>query len=331
MDSEKTAEKMTATERSQKAKKAAQARWDALENIDVGSLAKATHQGTLTIVKNGPEIPCAVLQDGTRLLSSRGFLKALGRPWRGVYKSDRTNMPNFLAAKNLQPFISDELRAVLNPVTYLADTGSIRTGYKAELLPMVCDVYLKARDAKSLTWKQVNNAHAYDILMRGLAHVGIIALVDEATGFQADRARDALAKILEKFIVKELRAWTKTFPVEFYEQIFRLKDWRFDQLSSKRPGVIGHYTNNFIYRRLAPGVLAELRKKNPTVDGRRKTKHFQWLTGDVGHPKLRSHIDGVLALMRASGSFEEFKKLLNNSFPLKEEADLGFEIEYTDD
>jgi hypothetical protein len=39
-------------------------------------------------------------------------------------------------------------------------------------------------------------------LLRGFARVGIIALVDEATGFQRDRTKDALSKILEAYIAK---------------------------------------------------------------------------------------------------------------------------------
>ncbi len=74
-------------------------------------------------------------------------------------------------------------------------------------------------------------------------------------------------------------------------------------------------------------MLKELREKNPVVDGRRKHKHFQWLTGDVGHPKLRSHLDGVLALMRVSDTRTQFEKLLNKAFPMYETTELGLEIE----
>lgn len=54
-----------------------------------------------------------------------------------------------------------------------------------------------------------------EILMRGFARVGIVALIDEVTGYQRDRKRDALAAILEKYIAKEMRPWLKTFQLEF--------------------------------------------------------------------------------------------------------------------
>jgi ATP-dependent DNA ligase len=43
----------------------------------------------------------------------------------------------------------------------------------------------------------------------------ISALVDEATGYQKERAADALARILEAFIAKELQPWIKTMFPQF--------------------------------------------------------------------------------------------------------------------
>jgi hypothetical protein len=76
--------------------------------------------------------------------------------------------------------------------------GGKAWGYRADLLPKVCAVYLKARDKKQLLDSQEPVAIACDILVRGLAQVGIIALVDEATGYQRDRAADALARYLKR-------------------------------------------------------------------------------------------------------------------------------------
>ena len=84
----------------------------------------------------------------------------------------------------------------------------------------------------------------------------------------------------------------------------------------KRPQVIGHYTNNLVYDRIAPGVLAELRERNPVLpQGWQKNRHHQWFTPQFGHPKLRMHIEGVTALMRAAGSWESFKRALDRAYP----------------
>src|SRR5207248_2037681 len=173
------------------------------------------------------------------------------------------NRPGFLSANNINPFISDDLRRSWNPIPFRLPKGSggykgnIAFGYPAELLPKVCDVFLDAEETDALTGGQKHIAVQAKILMRGLAHVGIVALVDEATGYQDERARDALAKILEAFIAKELRPWVRTFPTEFYKEMFRLRKIPYRE-DVKRPQYIGVLTNDLVYSRLAPGVLDEL-------------------------------------------------------------------------
>jgi len=78
------------------------------------------------------------------------------------------------------------------------------------------------------------------------------------------------------------------------------------------------WTNDIVYERLAPGLLRELHKRNPTYRPRqRRHKHFQWLTEEVGEPKLKSHFDGILALMRAAPNWRRFKDMLNRAYPKK--------------
>lgn len=266
------------------------------------------------------EIPCYVLEDETRVLSQQGFLEAVGRAPKakgghGAQTVDQ--LPAFLAARNLKPFIDENLAKSTTPIPFRAVAGQRAYGYRAELLPEVCDVYLRAREARALLPRQEHIAARAEILIRGLAAVGIIGLVDEATGYQKIREQRALATILEKFIAKELQPWTLTFPYEFYEEIFRLKRWPGPD-GVRRPSVIGHYTNDIVYKRIAPGILDELREQNPTLPGgrRRSTHHHRLFTPDFGHPKLREHLAAVTALMRASSTWAVFKRHLDRAFPL---------------
>jgi hypothetical protein len=316
------AESLSAEQRSEIAKTASAARWN---------LPRATHKGILNIPGVTEDIECHILPDGTRLLSRISVLKAIGRTGKakgGRAFDDEFKLPVFLTAKNLKPFINNDLAMNSKPIIFIPHgSGSSIIGYKAELLPQICEVFLKLRDEGEPLESQMNIVKQSDILMRGLAHVGIIALVDEATGYQYDRARDALAKILEKFIAKELQPWTRAFPLEFYKEIFRLRNWPFDPASMRSPRVLGKYTNNIVYARLAPGVLEELRKKTPVVDGRRKHKMYRWLTGEIGHPKLLAHLEGVKIVMRESQTWDEFLKKLNKYYPIIETTELGFAIE----
>lgn len=295
--------------KSEIAKIAADARW---------STPRAAYEGDLHI--GDLELPSAVLQDGRRVLISKAFLTALGRPWKGTYqKSDR---PNFVDAKNLDRFISPELESFLEPIEFRNLRGQKVLGYRAELLPLVCDVYLAARLERALTDGQKPIARQAEILTRSLSKIGIVGLVDEATGYQSVRARDELQRILSAYISEELLPWAKRFPDSFYEQLHRVWDWPYRAGDNRRNAYIGKLTNWLIYEQLPPGVLQELREKNPKslVTGRRKATHHQHLTEEIGHANLESQITSVTTLLRATptGKPNFFKKLFATAFPPKQ-------------
>lgn len=298
---------LLSTERKKEiAQKAALARWS-------GHLPDATHEGVLNIA--GMELPVAVTSDGSRLMISKAFMTALGRPWKGSYA--HTELPNFISAKNLSQFITPALRDVLDPVEFINKRGQKAQGYRVELLQLVCEAYLDARNAGNvLTQSQERVAVQSEILLRGFARIGIIGLVDEATGYQRDRATDALAKILEEFIAKELQPWIHTFDEEFYEQLFRLRGLEFPRDTVKRPQYFGHLTNDIVYRRLAPGVLEQLKKTEPKLpSGKRRGKIHQRLTPELGHPKLREHLASVTTIMDLSEDYQDFMQKLNKRHP----------------
>lgn len=280
---------------------------------------RATHVGEISI--GSAIIPCAVLEDGTRVLTQRGFLQAIGRsgqPTSGKGSSVEKMAP-FLDAPNLKPYIDKDLERSSVPIQFRgagAPKGGTAWGYRAELLPQVCEVYLRARDDDELTKAQERFAIACDIVMRGLAHVGIVALVDEATGYQEIRDRNALQEILDKFLRQEFAKWAKRFPDTFYQELFRLRGWQWRGMKVNRPSIVGHYTNDIVYARLAPGVLDELRKINPPDEhGRRTHKHHQWMTDDIGHPALQAHLTGVQAIMRGATSWDNFMRMLQRAYP----------------
>lgn len=278
-------------------------------------MPRATHQGILRIA--GSEMPCAVLDNGTRIISRNAIFRAFGRTKRGRGKDIRVlNMPSFIDAKNLQPFISQDLHGGLKPFQYEDLRGKVVAGYDASILPLICDVYLSARTAGELTESQQRLAVASEMLVRGFAKIGIIALVDEATGYQDVRIRDALQQILDKYLRQEYAKWAKRFPDEFYKEMFRLKGWHWQSISKDRPKLVGRYTADVVYARLAPGVLDELRRKNPVTEtGQRRRRHHQWLTDDIGIPHLSHHLSGVIALMRAASNWDGFKRLLVRAYP----------------
>lgn len=297
----------------------------------LAALPTATHIGELKI--GDLTLPCAVLPDGSRLISQSGITTAFG-PVVGGYqlrkKVDEEHvgaLPPFLSATSLKPFVDNDLRTLVScPKKYKDPRGGpLRLGVDASLLPRICEVWLKAQDARALTKNQTAVAERANILMRGLAHVGIISLVDEATGFQRDREKDALAKILEAFVAKELQPYLKTFPADYYENLFRLYQLPYPPGGNKswRPAFFGHITNDVVYSRLAPELLPELKRMASKAE--KKARLHQWLTQEAGHPKLREHLSSVVTIMKLSKTADEFKRNVNAIHPrFGETKDIDF-------
>jgi len=282
------------------------------------NMEKVTHKGTLRI--GDMDIPCYVTEDGRRVISGRRTQVALGVADDDTnYQISGKRMVRFLEQKSLKPLfnnISD--RSILESIKII-DGKRVIVGYDARLLPHICDVMLKGRRDGVVTGpRQIIITKKCEILLSGFAQVGIIALVDEATGYQEIRDRLALQKILDQYITDEWAKWTKTFPDEFYKELFRLKNIPYppNPKSLKKPSYVGHWTNDVIYSRLAPGVLNELRKKNPRQpSGSRKRKFHQYLTRDIGHPTLKEHLSNVIFLMKSCTNWNDFKRRLSRAKP----------------
>jgi hypothetical protein len=306
------AEVLPAEKRAEIARRAAAARWTT-------PILQATHGSQDHPLRIGDvEIPCYVLEDGTRMLSQRGLIGGLGmKPGGSSHGADRLAL--FFAGKGISPFVSNDLMTTIqNPIRFRSPSkGPITYGYPATILADICDAVLAARKAGALQSQQLHIAERCEILVRGFARVGIIALVDEATGYQNDRAADSLARILEAFIAKELQPWVRTFPPDFYQEMFRLRGLEYPTTTVQRPQYFGVLTNNIVYKRLAPGVLDELKKVTErNEEGRPKHKYFQKLTSNVGYPKLREHLGSVVTIMKLSENYADFTEKLDRIHPV---------------
>lgn len=272
-------------------------------------LPVARYAGVLTL--GDVEIGCAVLEDGTRLLTQSDMMRALGRArqakGRGFYDAD-VNLPAFLTAKNLKPFIPNDLYVTSSQIEFILPSGKKAFGYNAELLPQVCEVYLEARDAEALVQSQLHIARQADVLIRALAKVGIVALVDEATGYQRDRGHDALRMLLERYIAEGLQKWIHTFPDTFFAELDRLYD-NAPTTPRSRPQYYGRFINKYVYDPIEHGyVKAELDKLNITDEGKRRARFHQWLT-DEGRTILTRQIGKVEGIMEMCDDIDQFKEV----------------------
>lgn len=319
---------LTAEKRREIAKKAADSRWS-------GSVIKVTHGSTDHPLRIGDiEIPCFVLEGDIRVLSQRGLQTAIGMSTSGG-TGGAHRLAQFIESLVEKGVDCRDLAVRIRNPIHFRSTGMAKAGYgyEATILADICDAVLAARKVGLLVPRQSHYADQCELLVRGFARVGIVALVDEATGFQKDRQRDALAKILEAFVAKELQPYIPTFPSEFYEGIFKLRGLEFPRDSVKRPPYFGMLTNDIVYKRLAPGVLEELKKITPRNEaGRHKQKLFQRLTANKGYPKLTSLLGSVTTIMKLSKDWQDFMEKLNVLHPrYNETMQLPFEYKTDDD
>lgn len=305
------AKALTKEQLSESGRKAAAARW---------SLPRVEYEGELPLPGIVP-MSVANLDDGRRVVTAKAFLEALGRPWKGSYQ--RTGLPSFLDAKNLEPFITEDVRKCLESVEYLGKRGQKITGYVAQIVPEVCRVYLAAYDAGVVINKrQMEVAELAKRMYHGLATVGIFQLIDDATGYTKFRAQADLKMVLAAYISPELLPYDKRFPDLFYEELHRVYGWAYRPGNNARNSYIGKLTKFLIYNQLPPGVAEELDRVNPyeaTRKGRKDYLH-RLLTKETGVPHLEKQIVSVSTILRLcdDGDRVGFMKMFSRLYPIRE-------------
>lgn len=307
------AKALSSARRTEIAKKGAAARHK------VPSTPTATHKGVLKIGET--EIPCFVLDDGRRVISGRGLTAAIGMKGRGQ------GVGRIRAMKAVKSYENNGLAmAIAEPIKFLGGSprvGETSDGFEAGVLQDLCEALLQSRDMGLLvTEHEKRYAQFADTLIRAFARVGIVALVDEATGYQSERPQDALQVYLEKLIQKDLAVWVKKFPDEFYENIYKLRNWVWPGMQTNRYSVVAKYTTDLIYDRMASGLTKALIEKSPMTEaGVRANKLHQWLSPEVGDPMLAAHMQSVLTVQRlaiANGwGWAKFIKMMDQVMPRK--------------
>lgn len=286
---------------------------------------KIKYEGILDL--GGVSLPCYVLEDGTRVLSGRKMQETL-RIVDGNISG--TKLPQFLTNSTIKPFIfNDKDPAHFKPIICYKGNQQIN-GYEATVLTDICEAILAARrDGAKLTERQRIVANQCEILLAAFAKVGIIALIDEATGYQYDRERYELQQILKAYISEDILSWQLTFTDDFYREIYRLWGLPFiPKYIKNKPSFIGKLTNKYIYEQLPKGVVDKIKEKTgKTERGNWKYKWHQSLTPDIGREHLKRQIIEVTTLMSVSQSKQQFDSLFNQKYHKIVQLELEFNEE----
>lgn len=310
-------QKLTPTERSRIAREAAQARWDdGSPKVLFGAPDRPIRIADI-------EVPCYVLDDGRRVIPTSGMLNTLHMAHGGSMVRGMNRLELFVSRERIKPYVSNELlERIRSPIKFRMG-ANVAYGYDSDTLIDIAEAVIKADNAGILQKQQAGIAHQCRVITSSLTRIGLIALIDEATGYQTKRESDELQQILTAYLLPEHRPWMKTIPDEFTSEIYRVYGWKRSP-SNRGPRYAGKLIRQLIYERMPKPILPALDERNPTnAQYRRKHKHHSFLTPQQGLDHFRSLVITVMTLLRISRNKAEFKRHMRAYFGDQRELDLG--------
>lgn len=279
-------------------------------------LPYATHQGQMAIGEL--MLDCYVLADGRRVFHKRGMAKALGLKSEGGNAFMKT-----MQGKGLGSVLPASVRERIDsPINFKPLTQELAHGYEAAILADVAKAIIAAGEA-GLTQQQQPLFAQAKILLNAFAKVGVVALIDEATGYQKIRDPSALRLLVQQYIAAERREWDKQFPDSFYDGLNRIYDSKKLTTTAKgaviqnRPQHFAKFTRTYVYEPLENGaVLEELDRINPKINskGTRRDRFHQHLSLGYGIEKLKRQVLAVGTLIDVSDNVSQFRRLYYKKF-----------------
>lgn len=295
-------------ERSRIAREAAQSRWEeAAPKAIFGAADKPIRIADI-------EVPCYVLDDGRRVITMTGMLDTFAMARGGAMVKGMNRLELFVSRDRIKPYVSEELRnRISNPIKFRIGR-TIAYGFDSDTLIDTAEAVIQADNAGVLQTQQAGIAFQCRVITSSLTRVGLIALIDEATGYQVRRDSDELQQILTAYLLPEHRPWMRTIPDEFTNEIYRVYGWKRSP-DNRGPRYAGKLIRQLIYQRMPKPVLPALDEMNPTnAKYQRKHRHHQFLTDKQGLDHFRSLTITMMTLLRISKSKGEFKKHLRAYF-----------------
>jgi len=250
------------------------------------------------------EVPVFVLENGLRVISRTGATGLL---------SDRKgggNLENYLQVAALREYIPPDLSGLAVEFS-LHITNKKVLGYSAETFLEICRAYIRALAAGALdTDRQKEIAVKASMFLAACAKVGLVALIDEATGYQYDRAADALRVKLKAYLAEEMRDWEKTFPDELWQEFGRLTNWKGSV--TQRPKYWGHLVTELVYQYLDRDVCKWLKENKPQPQKGRNW--HQWLSDQYGLRKLIQHIYTLIGIAKTCTTMRELRDRMGQMY-----------------
>jgi len=265
---------------------------------------RAKWSGVLQIGED-VEVPCFVLNNGLRVISRTGATASLTGKGSG-------NLESYIRVGALKPYLPSEFNDQMIDFVLEGVTHKQVRGLTAETFLEVCRAYVAAlNDGALQTDRQREIAIQAGMFLAACSKVGLIALIDEATGYQYDRAEDALRMKLRVFLEEEMRQWEKTFPDQLWAEFGRLTNWK-GATHSQRPKYWGKLVMELVYGYLDSDVADWLRENAPKpIHGQ---NYHQWLSSQYGLKRLTEHLWMLIGVATACNSMAELRQRMAERF-----------------
>lgn len=246
-------------------------------------------------------LPCYVLDDGRRVVSRTGATSYLTKV------KAQGSLETYLRVEALRNYLADDIADQLVEFTIPEVTHKQVMGLTAETFLEICRAYVMAREDGALqTERQGEIARQASLFLAACSKVGLIALIDEATGYQYQRDEDALRVKLRLFLEEEMREWEKTFPDELWREFGRLTNW--EGSVNKRPKYWGKLVMELVYGYLDRDVAEWLKNNAPAP--RKGQNYHQWLSSQYGLKKLMEHIWMLIGMASSCETMSQLRQMM---------------------
>lgn len=248
----------------------------------------------------GTTLEVAVLDDGTRAITGRGVLRLLA-----VKLDNFGRFYDRIASKSAGLTLRSR-------VTFKTIEGPIAHGIDAVDLASFCGAFTDLALAGELHPKQRPIQARARVVEVALRNIGIVALIDEVTGYQSTRPERELQERLRMYLRAEPAAWQRAIPEDLYVLVCGLYRWAYTRGQALRPQGLAGWTWRFVYQFLPAEVRGELRRVNPTphLSGPR---HHQLLT-PAARKSLDEHCIRLTTVLRQSSSKVDFEARFEREF-----------------